>query len=61
MRIMTRSLRPSCLSVRARAAKRLSFAMRRSTKFLRREREIMKDAVEPAMVAEAAMNQLVAC
>jgi hypothetical protein len=58
---MTRSLRPSCLRVRARAAKRLSFAMRRSTKFLRREREIMKDAVEPAMVAEAAMNQLVGC
>jgi hypothetical protein len=39
----------------------LSFAMRRSTKFLRMEREIMKDAVEPAMVAEAAMNQLLLC
>jgi hypothetical protein len=58
MRIMTRSLRPSCLRVRASAAKRLSFAMRRWTMFLRNERERRKEAVLPAMVAEAAMNQL---
>jgi hypothetical protein len=33
--------------------------MSRSTKFFRSERDMMKDAVLPAMVAEAAMNQLV--
>lgn len=61
MRIMTRSLRPSCLSVRASAAKRLSFATRRWTRFLRSDRERIKDAVLPATVAVAAMNQLVEC
>lgn len=58
MRIMMRSLRPSCLSVSASAAKRLSLAMRRWTRFLSSERLRRKDAVLPATVAEAAMNQL---
>jgi len=59
MRIMTRSFRPSCLRVRARASNRLSFAMRRCTRDFRRERERRKEAVLPATVADAAMNQLV--
>lgn len=58
MRIMTRSLRPSCLRVRARAAKRLSFATRRETMVRSRVRERRKEAVLPATVAVAAMNQL---
>ena len=61
IRIMMSSFRPSCLRVRARAAKRLSFATRRWTIDFRRERESRKDAVLPAMVAEAAMNQLGEC
>jgi hypothetical protein len=61
MRIMTRSFRPSCLRVRARASKRLSFAMRRWTRFFKSERERRKEAVLPAMVADAAMNQLGMC
>lgn len=55
---MTRSLRPSCLRVRARAAKRVSFAMRRVTMLRSRVRESRKEAVLPAMVALAAMNHL---
>jgi hypothetical protein len=35
--------------------------MRRCTRFLRREREQMKEAVLPATVAVAAMNQLERC
>lgn len=58
MRIMTRSFRPSCLRVRLSAAKRLSFSMRRWTRFLSSDRESRKETVLPAMVAEAAMNQL---
>jgi hypothetical protein len=58
-RYMMRSFRPSCLRVRERAAKRVSFAIRRWTMFLRRVRERRKDAVLPATVAVAAMNQLV--
>jgi hypothetical protein len=60
-RIITRSLRPSCLRVSARAAKRVSFARRRWTMDFRRVRERMKEAVLPTMVAEAAMNHLSMC
>lgn len=55
---MQRSLRPSCLRTSERAAKRLSAPTRRFTKFERRVRETMKEQVEPATVAVAAMNHL---
>jgi len=55
---MTRSLRPSCLRVRARAAKRRSLATRRETQEERRVREARKEAVEPRTVAVATMSQL---
>jgi len=58
MRIIMRSFRPSCLRVRARAAKRVSFARRRWTMDFRRVRERRKEAVLPTIVAEAAMNHL---
>jgi len=58
-RYMMRSLRPSCLRVNERAAKRVSFATRRWTMVLRSVRERRKDAVLPAMVALAAMNHLI--
>jgi hypothetical protein len=60
-RNMISSFRPSCLRVRARAAKRVSLARRRETKERRRERETMKEAVEPQTVAVAAINQLWTC
>ena len=56
--IMTRSLRPSCFSVRDNAAKRLSFAIRRWTILFKRLRERIKETVLPTIVALAAMNQL---
>lgn len=55
--IIIRSLRPSCFSVSANAAKRLSFAIRRWTTFFRRLRERINETVLPTMVALAAMNQ----
>ena len=56
-RIMHRSLSPSCFSVRVRAAKRLSFATRRSTYLRRTVLDTKNEKKEPAMVAEARMSQ----
>ena len=58
---MTRSLRPSCLRTRESAAKRLSLATRRLTKLDRIVRETIKEHNDPAMVAEAIINQLRDC
>jgi len=44
--------------VRARAAKRVSFSIRRWTRDFKMDRESRKDAVLPTMVAVAAMNHL---
>jgi hypothetical protein len=57
-RIMMRSLMPSCLRVRASAAKRESFATSRETYEWRRFRETMNAAVDPTIVEDATMNQL---
>ena len=49
---------PSCLRVRERAAKRLSWAARRVTKDAKKYREERKEAVLPRIVAIATMSQL---
>lgn len=55
---MMSSLRPSCLRVSAREAKRGSVEISRWTKERRSVREVRKDAVLPITVADATMNQL---
>ena len=57
-RIMTKSLSPSCLRTRDRAAKRESFATRRFTKFDNIVRETMNAHREPRMVLAEAINHL---
>jgi hypothetical protein len=52
-RIMHKSLRPSYLSVSARAANLLSFSIMRFTNFDRIVRDTMKEHVDPSTVAEA--------
>ena len=56
--IMTRSFRPSCFTVRERAAKRESFAVKRSAVFRNKVLETTKAAVAPEIEAVAATNHL---
>ena len=54
---MHNSFRPSCFIVKDRAAKRLSWASRRSTYFRRIVLEMIKEQVDPMTEAEARMAQ----
>lgn len=55
---MHRILRPSCLSVSDKAAKRVSLAKSRWTQEERTVRDAKKEQVEPTMVAVDTINQL---
>ncbi len=57
-RIITRSLRPSCLRTEDNASNLRSFATMRFTKLESSVRETMKEHVDPTTVAEATMGQL---